>query len=1237
MKRHIAIIVMVAMVLTIMSTLASCGSECTHALKKIEAAESTCTQKGNDEYYVCTECGDIFSDAAATTPITEPVTYDRSEHVDEDKNHKCDVCDAITVAHTPAEGKHTCGHCGMVIAACVDADTDHVCDICGESVGTHDDSAGSHYCAYCGEKVSECADTDDHLCDVCGATLSACADADTDHACDVCGAEMGEHVSSEGGHNCDYCGGPVSECVDEDTDHVCDIGGCTVGEHVEGWGHTCMYCWQDVSGCYDNDKDHYCDICFNKMGVHKPPVYGHACEYCGYKYSECEAGEDDGDCSTPVYCIKCPEIVIDAIAHDLLWFYDADGHYCECQNDGCDYKTAKVAHTDESVCTCECGYAFTPKCDACGKCVDPNCTACESKCAFIDMNKVISFVPNANLAGPEGPDGQSNGYGDASASLKTSQIVVDGKNALLVTAPNGVSANSGASFKNNDAGTITSYGQAGYNCGMSVDPNEIRPLRYHFTNKGDTTVSFKYSNICYYYEYGSTDEITLAPGESTSVYIAFHYNCVKGHGLGVGSNSQIIFTKDAAAGAAVSIWAEYVVNDLVTSVSIATPATKLNFVAGETFTAEGLVLKANGHYQDRVYIADNYKTNLDGYTFTAADAGTKAVIVEFNGMLTWYIIEVSDHVHNVEYVAKVDPIACQKDGFEAHYACTICGEYFTDATGNTTAGAPKAISCHTPGDESNVLPGADIKCTGCGAVAGQRSMENWVLFNLPTTTNSIGSNIVNGKVEKTTINGILATKFSFGAGTIGATGNSAFQLKMSSNDGKVQTTIPHVADSKYKRELILYYENYSDGYVEMNLQNDQGYNASRVKMQANSSQILHFNATYVGTGSNWYMYYVDCHPTFDVSFAMYGYIYVNDGETDAPTIADPAKKLTYKVGETFSSDGLALNAKITNISQTLYASTGFTTNYDGRVFTADDIGTHTVTVSFAGKTVTYNINVVGEEPQCNQGIHEYAFKNDQSLFVEMNGSDAMYKKVCIHCGAASTEAYAAGKVAFVPHNRGLDGGHTIEYVTLEDGQIAAKLTFNSDVAAGWKTTIEASGEISGTNVIFPVPTEGRRLYMEMTSSADIKLTWQQEFYGDRDPFTFNLKAGETQGLGQFVKYTGSNTSSNLPYQEIVAESAIPAGTVVYFTGYFYDLTDVSALSIYFPATTTLFKVGETFSSAGLILKPASASSLFNNVVIYNPVTNLDGYTFKAEDAGKIIDVVVYCGNATTTYKILVIE
>lgn len=1233
MKRQLAIILMVMMVIAIMSTLVSCGDECAHKLIKVDAAESTCTTEGNDEYYECTECGAKFSDAAATNPISAPATHDKVAHLDADKNHKCDSCNSAMGEHSASSGKHNCDYCGKPTTECVDVDANHKCDTCNGTVGTHAGANGSHYCDYCGEQASECVDSDNnHDCDVCGKALSECADNDTNHACDLCGAEMGEHVANDGGHNCDYCGGPVTECVDEDKDHVCDIGGCTVGEHVEGWGHMCEYCGQDVSGCYDNDKNHECDICFNKMGVHKPPVFGHACEYCGYKYSECVAGEDDGNCATPVYCTKCPEIVIPAISHDYKWHSDDNGHYGECMNEGCDYESAKAAHST-GVCTCECGYVFTPKCDACGNCLDPECSACETKCVFIDTGKIIHFVPNANMQSPEGPDGLAPGAAGAyvyDTTITSKQIVLDdGTKALLVTAPNGAAAHSGVSFKNNDANTINSYGQAGYNCGNPT-LTEGHPVRMHFTNHGNTTITFKYSDIDYYYDKGAVT-LTLAPGETKSalMYVYFGKDSI-------GLNSQIVFLENAAAGASVSIWGEQLASRNIESISVATPAAKLNYVVGDTFTAEGLVLKANGAQQGRVYISTNYKTSLDGYTFTANDVGVKPVVVEFNGMLCWYIVEIADHIHNVEFVPEIAPVACEKDGFEAHYACTICGEYFTDATGNKVAGAPEKISCHTPGDESKVLPGADVLCSGCGAVAGQRSMENWVLYNLPTGAD-IGSNIVNGKIEAIDYNGIPATKFSIGAGTVGATPNSSFHLHMSNNEGDRQTVIPHVLKgSGYSRTIMLYYQNLSDVQVVMNLQNDRGgsHGAVKATVPANGSTIVTLNTSSSQNGSNWYNYYVDFNPSKDVSFVVYGYMYLNPGETDAPTIAKSANKLTYKVGDTFTSEGLAINAKITGVTKTVYATTGYTTNYDGRVFTAEDAGTHTVTVTLAGKTVTYNITVEGEPKfDCANGIHDFVQTVNESAFVRMEGSNAIYNAKCSLCDA--TTEMAANKVAFVPHNRGLDGGHTIEYVTLENGQIAAKLTFNSDVAAGWKTVIEASGTIGGTNVLFPVPTEGRRLYMEMTSSADIKLTWQQEFYGDRDPFTFDLKAGETQGLGQFVQYTGSNTSSNLPYQEIVAESAIPAGTVVYLTGYFYEAGSITATSINTPARTTVFKVGDTFSAAGLILNASSSDALFANVTICNPTTNLDGYVFTDADVGKVIEVLAY--NGTVSYYITVIK
>jgi hypothetical protein len=849
------------------------------------------------------------------------------------------------------------------------------------------------------------------------------------------------------------------------------------------------------------------------------------------------------------------------------------------------------------------------------------------------MNKVINFAPGAALHNPEGPNGQANGYANIMDSATVKQVVLpNGAYATLVTLPNGATANSGFSFLNNNQ--PDAWGKAGYNCGVPLIDGKYTTLRMHFTNTGDSEVSFKFSNIDYYYDYGAAD-VTLAAGESKTVLI--HTS----HGNSVGLNSQIIFTKDTAAGASVAMWGEFVANENLVSITTATPANKLQFTIGETFTSEGLILKANGTNYGRVYINGNYVTNLDGHVFTAEDVGVKAVIVEFAGQLTYYTIEVADHIHNIEYVPEIAPVACVKDGFEAHYKCTVdgCGLYFNDENGSKVVAAPKAISCHTAGDASKILPGATVPCANCGAAAGVRDMTNWVYLNLTTSTSSIGSNIKNGKIEQAEVNGMPGTKFYIGAGTKGATNNSAFYLKMSDNDANRQTVIPNRGTNTpagQNRKIILYYENYGDEAITMNLQNDNKGGNGKITIPAHGTAISTFEIKNTG-GSNWFHFYVDYNATKDTSFGVYGYFYIYDGETNAPSINKSAEKLNYRVGETFTSKGLVLNAVIpSSVNKTVYVQTGYTTNYDGYTFTQDDIGTHNVTVNFAGKTVTYQINVVDENNRCDEGIHEYVFSNNEALFVEMNGADAMYKKACKYCGKESEEAYAAPKASFVPHHN-IGGGHTIEYVTLEDGRIAAKLTFTSNVNAGTTYTITANSYPGGTNVVFPVSGNGRRVYFEMTSSADINLTWQPEFYGDRDGFTFDLKAGETANGNRIIKYdtTAGRTESDRPYQEIVCNSAVQAGTVVYLTGYFYAPGDVTAVTVNTPANQVIYKVGETFSSTGLTLKPSSANALYANAVIYGATTDFDGYTFTADDAGKYFEVTATFGEASTVFYIKV--
>ena len=80
------------------------------------------------------------------------------------------------------------------------------------------------------------------------------------------------------------------------------------------------------------------------------------------------AGNDDGDCSTPVYCIYHPyTVVVAAKSHDFSgeWHNDGTGHWHVCQNDGCTVSETETPHsgTDDGDCTtaviCGCGYVIT--------------------------------------------------------------------------------------------------------------------------------------------------------------------------------------------------------------------------------------------------------------------------------------------------------------------------------------------------------------------------------------------------------------------------------------------------------------------------------------------------------------------------------------------------------------------------------------------------------------------------------------------------------------------------------------------------------------------------------------------------------------------------------------------------------------------------------------------------------------------------------------------------------------
>lgn len=63
---------------------------CAHNFSYVSAAESTCTDRGYDEYYVCPKCGELFD--TNKTGIADIPYRGLGDHKDNDGDYYCDVC-----------------------------------------------------------------------------------------------------------------------------------------------------------------------------------------------------------------------------------------------------------------------------------------------------------------------------------------------------------------------------------------------------------------------------------------------------------------------------------------------------------------------------------------------------------------------------------------------------------------------------------------------------------------------------------------------------------------------------------------------------------------------------------------------------------------------------------------------------------------------------------------------------------------------------------------------------------------------------------------------------------------------------------------------------------------------------------------------------------------------------------------------------------------------------------------
>lgn len=75
MKKKIALILILTLLIALGAVFAACVDPHEHDLQHFEAKDPTCEKEGNIEYWYCAGCGKYFADEAAEKEIAKEKTF----------------------------------------------------------------------------------------------------------------------------------------------------------------------------------------------------------------------------------------------------------------------------------------------------------------------------------------------------------------------------------------------------------------------------------------------------------------------------------------------------------------------------------------------------------------------------------------------------------------------------------------------------------------------------------------------------------------------------------------------------------------------------------------------------------------------------------------------------------------------------------------------------------------------------------------------------------------------------------------------------------------------------------------------------------------------------------------------------------------------------------------------------------------------------------------------------------
>ena len=233
------------------------------------------------------------------------------------------------------------------------------------------------------------------------------------------------------------------------------------------------------------------------------------------------------------------------------------------------------------------------------------------------------------------------------------------------------------------------------------------------------------------------------------------------------------------------------------------------------------------------------------------------------------------------------------------------------------------------------------------------------------------------------------------------------------------------------------------------------------------------------------------------------------------------------------------------------------------------------------------------------------------------------------------------KIAFTPAAN-LDSSksganHISAAYTTMDGMPATQFTFKPGATIGmeayaWIHQTISSTMDNGQNLRIPSFSGVERkleLIVKNDGSQSISFRYYAENDGDKGGIELTIAAGETKTF-KFSVNPGGSTGCNYGLKLL---SNVSEETKVTMYGYFYCEDEVDSISFHKQPSKTTFKVGEKFSTDGLVVK--AHGDKYDEVVIANYLTDVEeDYVFTADDVGKRTITVAY-GEYTTTYEITI--